>query len=216
MGSMPTYHVSKGSEFKYLETELFGNSAFMETYDLALAALEDPDATTTLIAAANNRHAENPDDVSTTDLKHFTKHWLSGWWSHLAVADTLRAGFIEAITHAKSVGKPMEVLWVCAEDDAFHLYYSESPNQVTVLVFTPIPDTGHVTAGSSDPEFDDEPLIAPEDIWVVKQKDEWDGDAYQELGGPNSVVSPAEQVATVTTERAGVGTPIIKQRLYHT
>ena len=216
MGSMPTYHVSKGSEFKYLEAELFGNSAFMETYDLALAALADPDSTATLIAAANSRHEGNPDDVSTSDLKHFTKHWLSGWWSHLAVADTLRAGFVEAITHAQAAGKPMEVLWVCAQDDAFHFYYSESPNQVTVLVFTPAPDSGHVTGGSGDPEFDVELLVEPEDIWVVKQQDEWDGDVYQALGGPTSVVSPAEQVATVTTAGAGIGAPIIKQRLYHT
>ena len=50
----------------------------------------------------------------------------------------------------------------------------------------------------------------------MKQEDEWDGAAYQALGGPDSVVSPAEQVATVTTEGAGIGAPIIKQRLYHT
>jgi hypothetical protein len=216
VGSMPTYHVSKGSEFKFLETELFGNSAFRETYDLALAALADPDSTETLIAAAKYRHQQNPDDVSKGDLKHFRKHWLSSWWSHLAVADTLRAGFIEAITHARAAGKPMEVVWVCAQDDAFHVYYTESPNQVTVLVFTPIPDTGHVTGKSRDREFEDEPLVEPEDIWVVKQEDEWDGAAYQALGGPDSVVSPSEQVATVTTEGAGIGAPIIKQRLYHT
>ena len=149
MGSLSTYHVSKGSEFKYLETELFGNSAFMENYDLALAALADPDSTETLIAAAKDQHQQYPDDVSKGDLKHFRKHWLSSWWSHLAVADTLRAGFIEAITHARAAGKPMEVLWVCAQDDAFHVYYTESPNQVTVLVFTPTPDTGHVTGGAA-------------------------------------------------------------------
>ena len=215
MGSMPTYHVSKGSEFKFLETELFGNSAFMETYDLALAALADPASTATLTAAANYRHEANPDEVSKGHLKHFRKHWLSAWWSHLAVADTLRAGFIEAITHARTVEKPIEVLWVCAQDDAFHVYYTESPNQVTVVVFTPAPDTGHVTGESRDREFDDEPLVEPEDIWVVKQEDDYDGDAYQALGGPDSVVSPAEQVAAVTTTGAGIGTPIIKQRLYH-
>ena len=117
MGSMPTYHVSKGSEFKFLETELFGNSAFMETYDLALAALADPASTATLTAAANYRHEANPDEVSKGHLKHFRKHWLSAWWSRLAVADTLRAGSIEAITHAPGpVEKPIEVLSVCAQD----------------------------------------------------------------------------------------------------
>lgn len=216
MGSLSTYHVSKGSEFKYLETELFGDSAFMENYDLALAALADPDSTETLIAAAKDQHQQYPDDVSNGDLRHFRKHWLSSWWSHLAVADTLRAGFIEAITHARAAGKPMEVLWVRAQDDAFHVYYTESPNQVTVLVFTPTPDTDDVTRESRDREFDDEPLVEPEDIWVVKQEDERDGAAYQALGGPDSVVSLAEQVATVTTEGAGIGAPIIKQRLYHT
>ena len=216
MGSLSTYHVSKGSEFKYLETELFGDSAFMENYDLALAALADPDSTETLIAAAKDQHQQYPDDVSKGGLRHFRKHWLSSWWSHLAVADTLRAGFIEAITHARAAGKPMEVVWICAQDDAFHVYYTESPNQVTVLVFTPIPDTDDVTGEGRDREFDDEPLVEPEDIWVVKQEDESDGAAYQALGGPDSVVSLAEQVATVTTEGAGIGAPIIKQRLYHT
>ncbi|MET0913782.1 MAG: hypothetical protein ABWZ68_10840, partial [Acidimicrobiales bacterium] len=82
--------------------------------------------------------------------------------------------------------------------------------------FTPIPDTGHVTGESRDREFEDEPLVEPEDIWVVKQEDEWDGAVYQALGGPDSAVTAAEQVATVTTEGAGIGAPIIKQRLYHT
>ena len=97
--------MSKGSEFKFLETELFGNSAFMENYDLALGALANPESTETLTAAAKDQHEDHPDDVSTNDLKHFEKHWLSGWWSHLAVADTLRAGFIEAITQARTVGE---------------------------------------------------------------------------------------------------------------
>ena len=116
MGSMPTYHVSKGSEFKFLETELFGNSAFMENYDLALGALANPESTATLTAAANHRHEENPDDVSTTDLKHFTKHWLSGWWSEPPVAYRCGSDSSRRSPHARTVEKPMEVIWVCAED----------------------------------------------------------------------------------------------------
>jgi hypothetical protein len=212
---MPTYHVSKGSEFKYLE-KMFHGPSFMEKYDAALEALADPDSTSTLIAAANRRHEENPEDLSMNDLNHFTKHWLDEWWTQLAVADTLRAGMIEAIKHAQAVEKPMEVLWVCASDAVFHLYYSESPSQVTVLVFTALPPTGHVTERDASEEFPDVLLVEPEDIWVVKKGDEYDGDSYRALGGTDTVVSPVEQVASVTTEAAESGASIIKQRLYHT
>ena len=216
MGSMPTYHVSKGSEFKYLE-RMFSCPEFMDHYKLALDALEDADSAATLENAANKRHEKSPEDVSTNDVNHFAKHWLTEWWAHHAVADTLRAGFVEAMRHARSVEKPMEVMWVCAKDDDFHVYYSESPNQVTVLVFTPFPDSGHVTQAETTKEFPDVLLVEPEDIWVVKQEDEYDGGAYLALGGPDSVVSPHEEVAAVTSASATAGTgTIIKQRLYHT
>jgi hypothetical protein len=44
------------------------------------------------------------------DFDHFTQHWLGNWWPQLAVSDTLRAGFVQAITHARTVQKPIEVL----------------------------------------------------------------------------------------------------------
>jgi hypothetical protein len=51
---------------------------------------------------------------------------------------------------------------------------------------------------------------------VVKKKDQFDGAAYQSVGGPASVIPPPQQVATVTRGSVGIGDPIIQQRLFHT
>lgn len=220
MGSMPTYHVSKGSEFGYL-SKLFGPPAtnFMPAYDAALARLTAPaaNAATSMKSAANQRKNDpNAPALSTTDVSHFEKHWLGSppdaWWPAQPVADVLRAGMREAIEHAKARRLPMEVLWVCALDQTFEVYFSESPNQVTVIIFTPRPRE-HVTQASTG--FPAEVLDRPEDIWVVKQKEQSDGAAYQALGGATSVVSPAEVVDHVTGT-VGAKSPIIKQRLFHT
>lgn len=220
MGSMPTYHVSKGSEFGYL-SKLFGPPAsnFMPAYDAALQRLSAPapDATTAMKSAASSRRS-NPaaPALSANDLSHFEKHWLGpppdGWWAHRhPVADVLRAGMREAIKHAKARSLPMEVLWVCAMDDEFQVYYSESPNQVTVLIFTP-PPKEHVNEGGAG--FAPEVLSQPEDIWVVTKQGRYDGPAYQALGDKNSVVTPAAPVDSVTSG-VGKGDPIIQQRLFH-
>jgi hypothetical protein len=223
VGNMPTYHVTKGSEFGYL-SKLFGPPAanFMPAYDAALAQLDAAgDAASTVQAAANKRRTHPSDPaLSTNNVSHFEKHWLApapdGWWTHKhPVADVLRAGMREAIKHARARSLPMEVLWVCAKDDDFQVYYSESPTQVTVIIFTP-PAREHVIVPS--PGFTPQWLDEPENIWVVKLNEPlYDGAAYQALGGPASVVSPAQPVATVTSGPAGsTGDPIIQQRLYHT
>jgi hypothetical protein len=215
MGSMPTYHVSKGLEFGYLSA-LFGppQANFMAAYDAALAALSTPvpDARTNLKAAARARQtAATAPALRSTDVSHFEEHWLggapNGWWPTQAVGETLRGGFREAIEHAKARALPMEVLWVCARDNDFHLYFSESPNQVTVLIFTP-PPKEHVSVAS--PGFVPQPLDHPEDIWVVKREDRFDGAAYQALGSPGVITAPE------TVDELNGGSRVIKQRLFHT
>lgn len=191
MPSMPTYHVSKGTQFGYLETQ-FGGADFENQYTAALNRLQGAVAT----AAAGHV----PTQLSQSDLEHFTSHWLGDWWPTLAVPDTLRAGFIQAITHAKSVHLPMEVLWICAKDQAFHVYYCEGPHQVTVLLFTP-PPAQHTTL----------PLNKAEKIWVVKLRDEFD-DQYP-AKDPAGGIPPAEKVADVAGPPPG--RTIIKQRLFH-
>jgi hypothetical protein len=196
MPSMPTYHVSKGSQFGLLDGVL-GGSDFLTQYTAALGRLQGTNPIPVLDAAAAARVA--PNQLSSDDFNHFTQHWLGDWWGQRAVPDTLRAGFTQAITHAQTVQKPIEALWVCALDQAFHVYYCEGPRQVTVIIFTP-PPPRHTTL----------PLAHPEDIWVVKLRDQFD-DQYPSKG-PG--IQPPAPVATVQSGPAQ-GQDIIKQRLHH-
>jgi hypothetical protein len=191
MPSMPTYHVSKGSQFGFLD-QLFDVSSFPSAYPAALGQLQGS------VAAAAAAHV-SPGRLSQSDVDHFTNHWLGNWWPRLAVPDTLRAGFIEAIQHAQSVRKPMEVLWICALDQAFHVYYCEGPRQVTVVLFTP-PPARHTT----------DPLDKAERIWVVKLGNQFD--TQYPTKGPN--IPAPDTVATVTSGPMQ-GRPIIKQQLFH-
>jgi hypothetical protein len=195
MPAMPTYHVTKGSQFGFLDQQ-FGGANFMNEYASALGRLQGPGSVGLDAAAA----AHAPNQLSQSDVTHFTNHWLGNWWQALAVPDTLRAGFTQAITHAQNVQKPIEVLWICAQDRAFHVYYCEGPRQVTVLVFTPPPDTGPAA----------DPLGSPEQIWVVKLRDNFDNQYPNK--GPN-IPAPV-QVAAVTSGPMQ-GQPIIKQQLFH-
>jgi hypothetical protein len=95
----------------------------------------------------------------------------------------------------------MEVLWVCAQDPDFHVYYCEGPRQVTVLVFTPRP-RGHT----------DLPLNHSESIWVVKVREPSD-DQYPRLG---MGIPAAQVVATVqigATTREVIQTAAVLRRL---
>lgn len=194
---MPTYHIVKGSQFGYLEQQ-FGPPAanFMAQYQTALNQLQYPTSTATLTAAAGAK-------VSPQDVTHMKDHWLGspGTWNTLAVPDTLRAGFVEAIKHAQSVRKPMEVFWICAKDPDFHVYYCDGPNQVTVHVFTPPPDQGALT---------NQPLTRAENIWVVKLRDNADG-SYKNLGP----AIPDPVVVAKSTSGPTQGKDIIKRQLFH-
>jgi hypothetical protein len=215
MGSKPTYHVSKGP-FGFLD-ELFSQppgAAFdPSAYDAAIAALSGgPDARSTLHTAAQARQTATG-QLTSGEVSHFDADWLSGWWKQLAPADTLLAGLREAITHAKTVQKPLEFFWVCVQDQAFQVYYSDGPNQVTVIVLTPLPDP----PGGNPHTFD--LLTKAEDIWVVKKKDTFDGQYLTKVAPGTATVlgPPGWQVGTVTSGPPGIiGDLIIKQRVHHT
>jgi hypothetical protein len=195
---MPTYHVNKGSQFGFLDATL-GGTNFSTAYDAALTRLQGADPAAVLNAAANARIA--PNRLTQDDFNHFVQDWLGGnsWWPQNAVPDTLRAGFTQAITHAKAAQKPMEVLWVCAVDPDFHVYYCEGPRQVTVLVFTPHPRR-HTSL----------PLNHSESIWVVKLRDPFDNQ-YPNLG--NGI--PAPQVVATVQSGPTAGQDIIQQQLFY-
>jgi hypothetical protein len=196
MPSMPTYHVSKGSQFGLLDGQ-FGGSDYLAQYTAALSRLQATDPVAVLNTAAGAHVV--PNQLSQDDLAHFTQHWLGNWWPQLAVPDTLRAGFTQAITHAQSVNKPIEALWICALDQTFQVYYCEGPRQVTVILFTP-PPARHTTL----------PLTHIENIWVVKLRDQFD-DQYPSKGP--GIPAPA----VVATVQSGPmqGRDIIKQQLRH-
>ena len=201
MPSMPTYHVNKGSQFGFLDATL-GGANFLDEYTGALSRLQGGDPATVLNAAAHDRIA--PNRLTQNDFDHFVQDWLGGggWWPRNAVPDTLRAGFTEAIKRARGAQpqpKPMEVLWVCAADPDFHVYYCEGPRQVTVLVFTPRP-RGHT----------DLPLDHSENIWVVKLRDQFD-DQYPSLG----TGIPGPQVVATVQSGPMMGRDIIQQQLFY-
>jgi hypothetical protein len=198
MPSMPTYHINKGSQFGFLDTTL-GGTSYLTECDAALRRLGGADPTAVLNAAASAR--VTPGQLTPDDFNHFVQDWLGtpGWWPANAVPDTLRAGFVQAITHAKAAGKPIEVLWVCTHDPDFHVYYCEGPRQVTVLIFSPPPH-----------EHTNLPLNHPESIWVVKLRDHFDND-YPSLG----TGIPAPLVVATVQNGPAAGQDIIQQQLFY-
>jgi hypothetical protein len=199
MPSMPTYHVNKGSQFGFLDATL-GGANFLTEYNAALTRLQGADPAPVLNAAASARIA--PNRLTQNDFHHFAQDWLGGgWWPQEAVPDTLRAGFTQAIQHARAAQKPMEVLWVCAADPDFHVYYCEGPRQVTVLVFTP-PPREHTHTNL--------PLNHSESIWVVKLRDR-DDNRYPNLGSG----IPAPQVVATVQSGPKTGEDIIQQQLFY-
>jgi hypothetical protein len=198
MPSMPTYHINKGSQFGFLDTTL-GGTSYLTECDAALRRLGGADPTAVLNAAASAR--VTPGQLTPDDFNHFVQDWLGipGWWPANAVPDALRAGFVQAITHAKAAGKPIEVLWVCTHDPDFHVYYCEGPRQVTVLIFSPPPH-----------EHTNLPLNHPESIWVVKLRDHFDND-YPSLG----TGIPAPLVVATVQNGPAAGQDIIQQQLFY-
>lgn len=161
MPSMPNYFIGKGAQFELIDTQFGGDrESYMAAYDAALGRLDAEG-----IVELARRHTE-PDGGSRLtpgDVEHFEQDWI-GYWGDYPVEQVLRAGYRHAIELARDVEKPIESLWVCADEDAFQVYVCEGPRQVTVLVFTP-PPLEHVG---------EENLTENEPIWVVKARDDYD------------------------------------------
>lgn len=248
MAGMPGYHVNKGPFF-YLDKMFDGTDAV--AYTNALAAL-GPDLTPQgqrardyLNSAAGQRFRDNPADPGDPNPKlksHFDNDWLNAGpnWKTLFPAETLRAGLREAISVAvdnredpKGPPLPMEFFWVCAQEKAFHVYYSISeflgvggnPNRkrVTVIVFTPIPEHG---PGGGAPQgtkeqVPDKDLGAAEPIWVVKLKETYE-DNFAKAGGQPGAGYPGAP-AVVDREPSGPNDPpgkkpgweIVSRQIYY-
>jgi hypothetical protein len=165
MPSMPGYFVGKGYQFAMLDRQFGGTEdEYMAAYEAALSRIDEP------LGALAARHADRGSglraELKTGDAGHFRKHWLGDWWRGKRVEEVLRAGYREAIQRAQQARKPIESLWICANEDRFQVYICEGPRQITVLVFTPPPK-----------ENEHEPvetLTEDEPILVVKEHDEDD------------------------------------------
>jgi hypothetical protein len=162
---MPGYFVGKGYQFLMLDRQFGGNEdEYMAAYDAALSRIEQP------LGELAENHAKRDSGVRAElkegDAEHFRKHWLGDWWRGKRVEEVLRAGYREAIQRAKDAKKPIESLWVCANEDRFQVYICEGPRQITVLVFSPPPKEGEHEP--VDTLTEDEPIL------VVKEHDDDD------------------------------------------
>lgn len=161
MPSMPNYFVGKGAQFELIDAQFGGDQTnFMAAYD---AALDRIDRETIVELARRHTRPERGARLTRGDIEHFEQDWI-GYWDQYPVEDVLRAGYRKAIEVARAAQKPIESLWVCADEDSFQVYVCEGPRQITVLVFTP-PPKEHV---------EEEELTEDEPIWVVKARDEYD------------------------------------------
>jgi hypothetical protein len=163
MPSMPFYFVGKGAQFEMIDRQFGGETAeYLAAYDTALQRLES-DHLVDLARAHAHDEPGRPAGLTEGDVEHFEEDWI-GHWGEYPVEEVMRAGFKKAITLAREKRKPIESLWVCANENSFHVYVCDGPLQITVLVFTP-PPLEHV---HEDALSEEEPL------WVVKARDEWD------------------------------------------
>jgi hypothetical protein len=193
MPSMPNYYVGKGSQFTMLDRQ-FDNPS---QYDDILESIYER------LGKLAKDHA-NSGDLSAGDADHFHAHWLGKWWPELPVEDVLRTGYYLAIQHAKKKDKPIESIWVCADEKAFHVYIVEGKRQITVIVFTPQP-IEHV------PEED---LTKDEEIWVVKAKDKWDKKPYEDAGKAPATDITVERDNYTVDARRNACEIILKQLRY--
>jgi hypothetical protein len=187
MAQMPGYFVSKGP-FAYLDDRFDGTTP--TNYSQALAAIGSG-----LLQAAQARFpgAANPSNAALVD--HFDKDWLAlpPSLKKLCPNDVLTAALTEVIEKAYapydvahnandpdalSKLKRIEFFWVCADEDSFHVYHSEGPHQVTVIVFTPPPEQLHGNPPTLKRDRIAESSLAldePENLWVMKVEDEYEG-----------------------------------------
>mgnify|MGYP003403319051 CR=1 FL=1 len=165
MPSMPGYFVGKGYQFLMLDRQFGGSEdEYMAAYDAALGRIDHPLGD--LAAEHADQRSGLRAGLKTGDEGHFRKHWLGDWWRGKRVEEVLRAGYREAIQRAKDARKPIESLWICANENRFQVYICEGDRQITVLVFTPPPK-----------ENEHEPvetLTEDEPILVVKEHDDDD------------------------------------------
>lgn len=162
MPPMSVYFVGKGEPF---EVFAMYDGTNEDLYREMLHTLE----TKTLGELAADYAAQI--GLSEDNVTHFQSHWLgtSSWWPGQHVELVFRAGIRRAIatalpneSHTQLL--PIEALWVSSQADVFHVYVNEGPHQVTILVYTP-PMPDDVTGGERH-----------ERIWVVKTRDDSDGD----------------------------------------
>ena len=178
MPSMPNYFIGKGAQFELIDDKFGGDSdARRAAYDDALESLDRES-----IVDLARRHTEPKRGRRLTpgDIEHFEEDWI-GYWKDYPVEQVIREGYRKAITLARDVDKPIESLWVCANEKSFQVYVCEGPHQVTVLVFTP-PPIEHVH---------EETLTETEPIWVVKARDgvdHGDVESSREAGGRDIIV----------------------------
>lgn len=165
MPSMPGYFVGKGYQFLMLDQQFGGSEAeYMAAYDAALSRIDQPLGD--LAENHTKRDSGVRADLKDGDANHFRKHWLGDWWRGKRVEEVLRAGYRDAIQRAKDARKPIESLWICANENRFQVYICEGPRQITVLVFTPPPKEGEHEPVNTLTE--DEPIV------VVKEQDDDD------------------------------------------
>jgi len=163
---MPVYYVGKGRQFAVLDM-FDGTEGSRGLYEATISKLNSD---VSLLQLAQDRKDETPDSLSDTDIRHFDKDWLGTWWTGQHVALVLRNGIRRALELALDTGQgnpplPVEALWVCADENVFHVYANKGPHQVTVIVYTPPP--GRYAARES---------VLEESIWVIKARDDADGD----------------------------------------
>ena len=165
MPSMPGYFVGKGYQFAMLDRQFGGTEQeYMAAYDAALSRIDRPLGD--LAAEHANARSGLRAELKGGDANHFRKHWLGDWVGRKARRGGARAGYREAIKRAHAARKPIESLWICANEDRFQVYICEGDRQITVLVFTPPPkENEHEPV---DTLTEDEPIL------VVKEHDEDD------------------------------------------
>ncbi len=178
MPSMPNYFIGKGAQFEVIDRQFGGDSN--ERRDAYDAALERLDGETIVELARRHAGPARGPRLTPGDIEHFEEDWI-GYWKDYPVENVIREGYRKAISLARDVDKPIESLWVCANEKAFQVYVCEGPRQITVLVFTP-PPLEHVH---------EDTLTETEPIWVVKPRDTFDkGDveSSREVGGREIIV----------------------------
>jgi len=191
---MPVYYLGKGAQFAVLDDLFDGTNE-----DVYRSALRDLGESS--LSALTERRQAAGSRLTDTDVRHFGSHWLGAgekaWWPNLDVERVFTAGLQKAIETALPKAKdkdgidrrllPIEALWVCANENVFHVYVNEGPHQVTMIVYTPPPGSYEATSNQFD-----------ENMWVVKIRDNFDGTLQ---GSPIIRLNPGEEWPIIITRQ---------------